>query len=211
LKIRTVCVSDQPLSTLGLRTLLNGQAEFELVGELTSDGDIVNQVKKLKPDILILDCYLLINPSEFIVRQITSAKLAVKILAINQIIDEQHFQSLIDAGVTGYLLTSEPLDVIIKSIPDVADGQFCVSESLKIFLPGQQASAPSDICDLTTREHEVLMLIAEGYTNVQIAEKLSISMGTVKNHSKSIYKKINVHTRVEAVLMGLKHGLVEIN
>lgn len=209
--IRTAFVSDQPLSALGLRTLLNGQADFELVGEFSSDDAIVNQVKKKNPDILILDCYLLINPSEFIVRQITSAQLAVKILAINQIIDEQHFQSLINAGVTGYLLSSESLDVIIKSIYAVAGGQFCVTESLKIFLPSHQASAPSDMRDLTAREHEVLMLIAEGYTNVQIAEKLSISMGTVKNHSKSIYKKINVHTRVEAVLMGLKHGLVEIN
>lgn len=208
--IRVVFVSDQPLSALGLRTLLSSQAGLDLVGESTSKDDVVHLVKKLKPDILILDCYLLSNPSEFIVRQINAANMNLTIFAMNQIIDEQHFLSLIDAGVRGYLLTSEPLDVIVESIRDVAGGKLRVSTVLEIFLANQQPSPKDYLRDLTVREREILTLIAGGYSNDQIAEKLHISMGTVKNHSKSIYKKLNVHTRVEAVLLALKYGLVEI-
>jgi two-component system, NarL family, nitrate/nitrite response regulator NarP len=208
--IRVVFVSDQPLSTLGLRTLLSDQEEFNLVGEFTSDDDVVAGIEKLKPDILILDCYLLSNPSEFIVRQIKAANLNLTLFALNQIIDEQHFFSLIDAGVRGYLLTHEPLDMMVDSIRDVAGGAFRISDELENFLSTRQPP-PQDVKpNLTERERQVLNLVVLGYTNAQIAEQLHISLGTVKNHSKNIYRKLNVHTRVEAVLSGLKHGLVEI-
>jgi DNA-binding NarL/FixJ family response regulator len=208
--IRVVFVSDQPLSALGLRTLISDQDEFDLVGEFSSEDAVVKAIKKLKPEVVILDCYLLITPSELLVRQIETANLGVNTIALNQIIDEQHFLSLIDAGVRGYLLTSEPLDVIVESIIDVAGGKLRVSTVLEIFLANQQPFPKDYLRDLTVREREILTLIAGGYSNDQIAEKLHISMGTVKNHSKSIYKKLNVHTRVEAVLLGLKHGLVEV-
>jgi DNA-binding NarL/FixJ family response regulator len=208
--IRVAFVSDQPLSALGLQTLLSIQTEFDLVGEFTSEDDVLSVIKQLKPDVVILDCYLLINPSEFLVRQIIEANLGVNTIALNQIIDEQHFLSLMDAGVCGYLLTNEPLDVIITAIHDVAEGQLRVSEVLRKFITSSQPSAQDLLLDLTAREREVLTLIAEGYSNFQIAEGLCISVGTVKNHSKSIFRKLNVHTRVEAVLFGLKHGLVDI-
>jgi len=208
--IRAAFVSDQPLSALGLRTLLSEQAGVDLVGEFTSEDAVVDEIEKLKPDVLILDCYLLSNPSEFIVRKINADNWNLKIFALNQIIDEQHFLSLIDAGVRGYLLTNEPLDMIVEAIRDVASGVFRVSTVLDKFLTNHQPSPQDYLRDLSVREREVLTLIAGGYTNAQIAEKLHISMGTVKNHSKSIYKKLNLHTRVEAVLVALKHGLVEI-
>jgi len=206
--IRVVFVSDQPLSALGLRTLLRDQPDLELVAEFTSEDDILDGIAILKPEILILDCYLLVNPSEFIVRQITNTNLDINIMVLNQIIDEQHFRSLIDAGVKGYMLTSESLDSILESILDVAGGQTKISTILETFLNKKHPSPPGFLRVLTPREIEVLTLISDGYTNTQIAEKLCISMGTVKNHSKSIFKKINVHTRVEAVLFGLSNGLV---
>jgi DNA-binding NarL/FixJ family response regulator len=206
--IRVVFVSDQPLSALGFRTLLRDQPDLELVAEFTSEDDILDGIETLKPEILILDCYLLLNPSEFIVKQISNAGLDINIVILNQIIDEQHFRSLYDAGVKGYLLTSEPLDTLLESIHDVAVGQSRISVVLESFLARMQPSPQDLLHFLTTREKEVLTLISNGFTNTQIAEKLCISMGTVKNHSKSIYKKINVHTRVEAVLFSLKNGLV---
>lgn len=208
--IRTAYVSDQPISALGLRTLLESQAEIELVGEFTSQDDVVKQVEKFNTDILILDCYLLINPSEFVVRQFSQAGSNVKICVLNQIIDEGHFLALINAGVNGYLLTSEPLTMMIAAIHSVAAGGFVVSDILEQFLPPNQPQNRVDIKSLTKRELEVLGMIAAAYSNAQIAEKLHISIGTVKNHSKSIFKKLNVHTRVEATLFGLQHGLVKI-
>lgn len=208
--IRVVFVSDQPISALGLRTLLSNQAGLGLVGEFSSGNDVVHLVKKLKPDILIIDCYLLENPSEFIVRQIHDANLGINFIALSQIIDEQHFRSLVDEGVKGYLLTSEPLNAMIEAIFDVAVGKFRVSAALERFLTDSRSSPQEHWWKLTPREREILALIAGGYSNTQIAESLSISVGTVKNHSKNIFKKLNVHTRVEAVLFGLKHGLVEI-
>lgn len=208
--IRIAFVSDQPLSALGLKTLLSDRGEFDLVGAFTSEDAVVEEIEKLKLDVLILDCYLLSNPSEFIVRQINAANRNITIMALNQIIDEQHFLALMDAGIRGYLLTREPLETLLESIFDVAAGAVRVSGVLEGFLVKNQPSPQKLLRDLTEREHEVLTLMAGGYTNARIAEKLHISMGTVKNHSKSIYQKLNVHTRVEAVLLGLKHGLVEI-
>jgi DNA-binding NarL/FixJ family response regulator len=208
--IRVAFVSDQPLSALGLRTLISDQDEFDLVGEFTSENAVLDEIKKLKPDVVILDCYLLNNPSELLVMKIVEENLGVNTIALNQIIDEQHFLSLMDAGVRGYLLTSESLDVILKALRDVAEGQMSVSAVLRKLFTSPQPSAHDYFSDLTAREREVLILIAEGYSNFQIAEGLFISVGTVKNHSKSIFRKLNVHTRVEAVLLGLKHGLVEV-
>lgn len=208
--IRVVFVSDQPLSALGLWALLRGQNDLELVGIFTSNDGVVDETIKLNPDVLILDCYLLSNPSEYIVRQIKAANLIVPIFALNQIVDEPHFLSLIDAGVRGYLLTRESVDTLLEAIFEVADGGFRVSSLLEGFLVKNQPSSKDLLSDLTEREREVLALIAGGDTNARIAEILHISMGTVKNHSKSIYQKLNVHTRVEAVLVALKHGLVEI-
>lgn len=208
--ITVAFVSDQPLSALGLWALISGHDDIELVGAFTSELAIVDEIEKLKPDVLVLDCYLLSNPSEFIVRQVNEAKLGIEIFVLNQIIDEQHFLSLIDAGVKGYLLTSEPLDVLVESIRAVAGGAFRISAVVERFLTEHQPSSELFLHIITERERQVLALVAGGYTNAQIAEKLHISMGTVKNHSKSIYKKLNVHTRVEAVLLALKYGLVEI-
>jgi two-component system, NarL family, nitrate/nitrite response regulator NarP len=206
--IRVVFVSDQPLSALGLRTLISDQDKFDLVGEFSSEDAVVKAIKKLKPEVVILDCYLLITPSELLVRQIETANLGVNTIALNQIIDEQHFLSLIDAGVRGYLLTNEPLDVIVESILDVAGGVFRMSAVLERILTMRKSSPHELLRGLTERERQVLTLVVGGYSNAQIAEKLHISLGTVKNHLKNIYKKLNVHTRVEAVLVALKHGLL---
>ena len=208
--IRVAFVSDQPLSALGLWALLSSQDEFELVRAFTSEDAVVDEIEQLMPDVLILDCYLLSNPSENLVRQMNAANFNIPIFALNQIIDEQHFLTLMDAGVCGYLLTREPVDILLESIHEVANGGFRVSPLLEVFLARNQPSHQELIRNLTEREQEVLALVVGGYHNVQMAERLHISLGTVKNHLKSIYKKLNVHTRVEAVLLALKYGLVEI-
>lgn len=208
--IRVAFVSDQPLSALGLWALLRAQDDFELVGVLSSEDAVLAKIVEHNLDVLMLDCYLMSNPSENIVRQIKTANLTIPVIALNQIIDEQHFLSLIDAGVRGYLLTREPVDTLLEAIFDVANGGFRVSSLLEGFLVKNQPSPKDLLRDLTEREREVLALVVGGYHNDQISERLHISMGTVKNHIKSIYKKLNVHTRVEAVLLALKYGLVEI-
>ena len=209
--IRVAFVSDQPLSALGLWALFNSQHDLELVRAFTSKDFVLDEIEQLALDILILDCYLLSNPSENIIRQIKNAKMTIPIFALNQIVDEQHFLTLMDAGVSGYLLTREPVDILLEAIFEVANDGFRVSSLLEAFLANNQPSAKDLLRHFTEREREVLTLVVEGYHNHQISERLHISMGTVKNHLKSIYKKLNVHTRVEAVLVALKHGLVELN
>lgn len=208
--IRVAFVSDQPLSALGLWALFNGQTDLELVRAFTSKDFVLDEIEQLALDILILDCYLLSNPSENIIRQIKTAKMTIPIFALNQIVDEQHFLTLMDAGVSGYLLSREPVDILLEAIFEVVNGGFRVSSLLETFLDRNQPSPKDLLCHLTERESEVLELVVGGYNNDQISERLHISMGTVKNHLKSIYKKLNVHTRIEAVLLALKYGLVEI-
>lgn len=208
--IRIAFVSDQPISALGLRTLLKDQTGIELIGEYRSNDHLMNQFEKNQPDVLILDCYLLFNPSDYLVRQINQSGFNMKICVLNQIIDEEHFLALVNARVNGYLLTNEPLHVIVTAIHRIAAGEMVVSAILEKFLNKNLLTGQDDSLRLTSREYEVLNLLASGYSNAQIADELYVSLGTVKNHSKSIYKKLNVHTRIEAVLSGLKHGLIGI-
>jgi DNA-binding NarL/FixJ family response regulator len=209
--IRVMIVSDHPVSALGLYTLMNQQNDIEVVGQLPSVIEILEEITKTQPDVLILDCYLINNYAEHLTREVMNLGLPVKIMVIIPIIDEIHLRSLLGAGVSGYILSNEPLDAIANTVRAVLKGEMRLSSMLVKKVFDQDTRNIDYGKDLTRREKEVLALIVHGYSNAQIGEKLSIAMGTVKNHSKKIYEKLGVHNRVEAMLLALQYGLVEQN
>lgn len=209
--IRVMIVSDHPVSALGLYTLMNQQNDIEVVGQLPSGVEVLEEITKTQPDVLILDCYLINNHSEHLTREVIDLGLPVKIVVINPIIDETHLRSLLGAGVSGYILSNEPLDAIANTVRAVSNGETRLSSVLVKKVFDQETRNINYGKDLTRREKEVLALIVHGHSNAQIGEKLNISMGTVKNHLKKIYEKLGVHNRVEAMLLALQYGLVEQN
>lgn len=209
-QISIIILSDQTLSREGLNSLLSKCDDLDLIGQLSSHNFTIDYLHAKKPNVLLIDCYLQTISAEQISRQVLKHEIPVKIIAINHIIDEQHFLTLLDAGVRGYLLSSDSSERIINGIREVVDGQVSISAHLTKFLMKPDQSPNEFSTMLTSREIEVLVMMAEGYSNTQIAELLCISVGTVKNHIKNIYKKMDVHTRVEALLSGLQHGLVRV-
>jgi DNA-binding NarL/FixJ family response regulator len=199
--IRILIVSDQPISALGLHTLLSQQSDMEVVGQATSGEDVLEKVARSLPDVLLLDCYLIHNPADIITREVSSLDMPVEIMTINPIIDEPHLKSLLEAGAHGYMLTTEPLESITNAVRKVAAGEMWLSSPLANRLLTQETRKGDHGESLTRREKEVLVLMVKGHTNIQIAEQLSIAVGTVKNHLKNIYAKLEVHTRVEALLL----------
>jgi DNA-binding NarL/FixJ family response regulator len=207
--IRILIVSDQPVSALGLHTLLNQQSDMEVMGHATSGEDVLEKVARIQPQVLLLDCYLIHNPADIIAREVSSLEMPVEIMAINPIIDEPHLKSLLEAGAVGYLLSSESLEHVVEAVRKVADGERWLSSPLVDRLLEQENRKGDHGESLTRREVEVLALMVKGHTNTQIAEHLSIAVGTVKNHLKNIYAKLGVHTRVEVLLLAGKYGLVK--
>jgi DNA-binding NarL/FixJ family response regulator len=207
--IRILIVSDQPVSALGLHTLLSQQSDMEVIGHVSSGKDVLEKVAQIQPDVLLLDCYLIHNPADIIAREVSSLDMPVEIMAINPIIDEPHLKSLLEAGARGYLLSSEPLESITNAVRKVAAGERWLSSPLANRLLTQETRKIDHGESLTRREKEVLALMVKGHTNMQIAEHLAIAVGTVKNHLKNIYAKLGVHTRVEALLLAGEYGLVE--
>jgi DNA-binding NarL/FixJ family response regulator len=207
--IRILIVSDQPISALGLHTLLSQQSDMEVAGQATSGEDVLEKVARTLPDVLLLDCYLIHNPADIITREVSSLDIPVEIMAINPIIDEPHLKSLMEAGAKGYLLSSESLESITNAVRKVAAGEMWLSSPLANRLLTQETRKADHGESLTRREKEVLALMVKGHTNTQIAEQLSIAVGTVKNHLKNIYAKLGVHTRVEVLLLAGEYGLVK--
>jgi two-component system, NarL family, response regulator LiaR len=168
--IRILIVSDQPVSALGLHTLLSQQSDMEVMGHATSGEDVLEKVAQIQPDVLLLDCYLIHNPADIITREVSLLDMPVEIMAINPIIDEPHLKSLMEAGARGYMLTTEPLESLTNAVRKVAAGERWLSSPLANRLLEQETRKIDHEESLTRREREVLVLMVKGRTNMQIAE-----------------------------------------
>lgn len=221
--IKVLLVDDQSLIRMGFRMVLESADDIEVVGE-AADGDTgMKMVKALKPDVVLMDVRMPnINGIEA-TAEIVAAYPDVKVLILTTFdLDEYAFGAL-RAGASGFLLKDAKPEELIAAIRNVAHGDATISprvtrRMLEMFapmLPGEEESDAEEVDlsllnSLTERETEVLKLIAEGYTNQEIAERLFISMTTVKTHVGNILEKIGAQNRVQAVIFAFQHGLVEV-
>lgn len=221
--IRVLLVDDQSLIRMGFRMVLESADDIEVVGE-AADGDTgMKMVKALKPDVVLMDVRMPNMNGIEATAEIVAAYPDVKVLILTTFdLDEYAFGAL-RAGASGFLLKDAKPEELIAAIRNVAHGDATISprvtrRMLEMFapmLPGEEESDAEDtdlslLNSLTERETEVLKLIAEGYTNQEIAERLFISMTTVKTHVGNILEKIGAQNRVQAVIFAFQHGLVEV-
>ena len=221
--IKVLLVDDQSLIRMGFRMVLESADDIEVVGE-AADGDTgMKMVKALKPDVVLMDVRMPNMNGIEATAEIVAAYPDVKVLILTTFdLDEYAFGAL-RAGASGFLLKDAKPEELIAAIRNVAHGDATISprvtrRMLEMFapmLPGEEESDAEDtdlslLNSLTERETEVLKLIAEGYTNQEIAERLFISMTTVKTHVGNILEKIGAQNRVQAVIFAFQHGLVEV-
>lgn len=201
--IRVLLVDDQSLIRQGLRALLELDAQLEVVGEAENGQAAINLVEQLQPDVILMDIRMPIMDGVAATREICKKFPQIKVLVLTTFDDDEYVTAAMNHGATGYLLKDTPSEELAIAIRAVHKGYTQLAPGIVKKLlnpPTQIQSPPSALDELTKREMEVLRLIASGASNREIAQKLFISEGTVKNHVTNILNRLNLRDRTQAAI-----------
>jgi len=211
--IRVVIADDHPVVRTGIRNLLEKASDIEVVGEAHNGAEALQLVVELAPDVLLLDMELAVIGGVAVAKQLREEANPVRVLGLSAYDDEQFIIGLVASGAAGYLMKDEAVENIVEAVRGVASGQDAwLSRRVmaKLLKQHRDTARPIHHDDvLSERERQVLTLLARGQSNAEIAERLGISDGTVRNHVTNIYAKLGVHTRAEAVAWAWQNGLVD--
>jgi DNA-binding NarL/FixJ family response regulator len=214
--IRVVVVDDQELFRRGLTMLLNAEDDIEVVGEASDGPGAVSFAAAEVPDVVLMDVRMPKQSGIETCLALKDAAPTARIIMLTVSDDEADLYEAVKNGASGYLLKDSSIDEVSQAIRVVADGQSLISPSMAIKLldefkqmsRGERAVSASP--RLTERELEVLRLVAHGLNNREIAGKLFISENTVKNHVRNILEKLQLHSRMEAVMYAVREKLLDI-
>jgi DNA-binding NarL/FixJ family response regulator len=195
--IRVFLADDHALVLEGLRSLLEGEDDIEVVGAASDGEQVLEAVRALSPDVVVLDLQMPTVSGIACLERIRAAGLPVKVLVLSAFYDGDTIQSALEAEADGFALKTEAPQQTVACIRQVYQGQLVFPQSAKRWLL-QQRRRPGPVADLSEREAEVLGLLAQGMTNTQIAQRLTVSENTVKFHLQNIYQKLGVGNRTEA-------------
>lgn len=188
--------------------------EFQLVGDSANFTQGCELIKEKQPDLLLTDIGLPDGSGVDLINLINQQKLDTKAMVITVFGDERHVVSALEAGACGYLLKDEHYEQVVDSMLQMMAGGAPISPAiarhmLKRFQVKQSIENSTEGSDsLTQREHEILTLVSKGYMSNEIAEMINLSYHTITTHVRNIYRKLSVHSRTEAVMEGIKLGLI---
>jgi len=215
MKIKLLLVDDHAVVRSGLRMLLDGEDDVEIIGEAGSASEAINAVATMKPDMVLMDIGLPDMSGIDAAREIKSLWPDISIVALTIHEDQEYFFKMLEAGASGYVPKRAAPDELLTAIRVAASGGVYLYPSLakllvKDYLFNEQPHGDEDsLNDLTPREQEVLTLLADGDSNNDIAEKLSISPKTVSRHRENIMRKLNLHSRTELVKYAIRKGIIQ--
>lgn len=205
-QIRVLLADDHPIIRSGIRLLLEQASDITVVGETDRGSDVVGLVDKLKPDVLLLDMEMPGKSGVAVAQELQQGGSAVRVLVLSAYDDDEYIASLLATGAAGYLTKEEALNTIVDAVRGVArgeDGWFSRRAVAQIAALARKEQTRPGI-DLTEREEEVLKMLAEGWTNLRIANALTVSERTIRFHLSNIYEKLGVSSRAEAISWALK-------
>lgn len=210
--MRIFLADDHPLLRIGLRLSLSQEKDIEIIGEASDGFSAVEKIQADPPDVALIDVDMPGMSGIGAIRILCKAIPEMKILVLSTYNDEKYIRDAMQAGADGYVLKSVGISELVKIIKCFSEGQPIVSPYLVNLTLGLEAGQ-NDLGKeknprLTLREKEILKGIAEGKGNKEISDCLSISLETVKSHTKNIYKKLNVKNRVEAAMMAMERNHV---
>jgi len=214
-RIRVLVADDHPVFRRGMRAILGAEPDTELVGEATDGEEAVVRALELLPDVILMDLNMPKVSGIEATRRILEANPDTAILMLTMFEDDKSIRAAMRAGAHGYVLKGADGAETLRAIHAVANGEAIFSPTITRRLTGYFAplgGAPGTTADpafgnLTEREHEILSLIAEGYTNTAIASRLYLSPKTVRNYVSSIFTKLEVSDRSQAIVQAREAGL----
>ena len=216
LMIRVVLADDHHLVRQGLRALLERAGDIEVVGEAADGQEALGVVERLLPDVLLVDIAMPHLNGVEAVGRLRGLKVKTRSLILSMYTDDTLVRQALRNGANGYLLKRAVADELLLAVRAVARGDTYLSPEvagplLTPLVTGQDAAAPHPLDRLTSREREVLQLIAEGHTNHEIAAHLTLSEKTVEKHRGHLMAKLAVHDTAALVRFAIKHGLVSLD
>jgi DNA-binding NarL/FixJ family response regulator len=215
-KISVLLADDHTVVRQGLRSLLSAEPDMEVVAEAEDGRQTVRLANELKPDVVVMDIAMpQLNGLEA-TRQIIKEKIPTKVLILSSYSDDEYIQQLTEAGATGYLIKQTAANDLIKAIREAYKGNAFFSPSIskrlldhyrEAYLKGKPVKPEGE--RLSSREFEVLQLVAEGRVNKQIAADLCISAKTVEKHRQQVMDKLNIHDVAGLTRYAIARGIVE--
>jgi NarL family two-component system response regulator LiaR len=212
-QIRILIADDHTLVREGLQSVISTEADMQVVGEAADGVAVVQQAHDLNPDVILMDMVMPGQDGLAAIRQLKQENVPAYIIVLASFADDQKIFPAIKAGAQGYLLKDILPDQLLQAIRDVHRGESSlhpmIAHRVMAELNRDPASGPAEEA-LTAREVDVLILIAQGYPNQEIADQLVLSKGTVGKHVTRILCKLHLANRTQAALYALREGLAPL-
>ncbi len=216
-KVRIVVADDHPIVRDGLKKLLLLEDDFEVIGEACDGREVLEKVQELDPDVLLLDLRMPNLDGLSALQALQQSNKRTRIIVLTASEDKNEFVQAMKLGCSGIVLKQTAPDLIVKSIRKVHAGEIWLDSHttaavMRQFQTGTENNSGSggkgrERSPLSTREREIVALVAQGYKNKEMAEKMFISEQTVKNHLHNIFDKLGVSDRLELALYAIHKGL----
>jgi DNA-binding NarL/FixJ family response regulator len=208
--IRVVLADDHPVVRGGLKQLIDSQPDMCVVGEAADGDEAWRSATSLKPDVLVMDLSMPVIDGVEATRRVKRDLPSVRVLALTVHEERQYLNQLLRAGASGYVLKRAAANELLRAIRTVAKGETYIDPALAAtlvegFLDSQRSQHPSSEA-LSEREREVLVRIAKGFSNRQIAAELALSVKTVETYKARMAEKLGLRTRVEIVKFAAQQG-----
>lgn len=210
--IRVLVADDHPIVRKGICDILDPSVGISVIGEASLGQQVMEMIGDLQPDIVLLDMEFPDMNGIEIITQITKLNNPVKILGLSSYADREYITQLFSLGAAGYLIKDEAPGTIVEAVRGIARGETgWVSRQVAAMLTQIMKDEEEGGNDLTSRELQVLRHVVAGQTNAEIGLSLEISPKTVEKHLDSIYRKLDVSSRVEAAVLAVREQIVQEN
>lgn len=227
--IRVLLVDDQPLLLQGFSMILSTEDDVQVVGQVTDGQQALDAVPELRPDLVLMDVQMPVMDGIEATRRIVADHPEVKVVILTTFDRDDYLFDALDAGASGFLLKNADADDLTDAIRTVAHGHALLAPEVtrrvigamtgtaqaangipdQASAPEPQAGRPTPLPHLTSREREMLVLVAQGLSNAEIAARVFVSEATVKTHVSNVLAKLGVRDRVQAVIAAYDSGLVQ--
>jgi DNA-binding NarL/FixJ family response regulator len=216
MKVRVLLVDDHTMMREGLTALLSGEPDMEVVGEAADGRNALELVRKLTPDVVVMDVGMPELNGVDATRQIRAHHKGVKVVALSTHTDKRYVHHMLEAGASGYVLKIAAHDELVRAVRAASLGRMYLSPEIAGVVversTGKQTAVEvSAYSSLGAREREVLQLVAEGKTSAEAAEQMHISVKTVETHRRNICQKLGLHGTAELTKYAIREGLTTVD